>query len=296
MEDRDRLIQGMAWSGDFRVIAAQTTVAAEEARIRMDLSPVAAAAAARGMTGAVLLARLLDKDVPYQRVTLRFDGGGPLGLLVAEGTVKGEVRAFVANPHVDDDSRVDVGSAIGSNGKLTVVRAIPPEGTPWTSQVALVSGEIARDLAHYLDHSEQIASAIMLGQVVRPAGIEAAGGLVVQAFPHTTPAAIERMEERIRNAPPLSTLLDRMKLEDAVQEVLKGSDYKTIDPSFDVPIRFSCSCSRERALYQLQFLSPSDISELLAKGEGAEVVCQFCGTAYQISDDELLALSPAADA
>ncbi|MGH9458499.1 MAG: Hsp33 family molecular chaperone HslO [Thermoanaerobaculia bacterium] len=295
MTDRDRLIQGMARSGDFRILAAETTAAAEEARARMDLSPVAAAAAARGMTGAVLLARLLDKDVPHQRVTLRFDGDGPLGLLVAEGTVRGDVRAYVANPRIEDLS-VDVGAAVGGHGTLTVIRAVPPTGAPYTSQVRLVSGEIAKDLAHYLGHSEQIASAVLLGQVIRPSGIAAAGGLVVQAFPHTSAEEIQEMENRLREAPPLSQLLDQMPLEDAVREVLRGVDYKPIDSSFDVPIQFACSCSRDRALGQFQFLPRSEVAELIASGEGAEVVCQFCGRKYQFTSDELLALPGAADA
>jgi molecular chaperone Hsp33 len=295
MHNDDKLIQGMAWGGTFRILAARTTAAANEARTRMDLSPVAAAAAARAMTGAVLLARLLDKDVPYQRVTLRFEGGGPLGLLVAEGTVRGEVRAFVSNPHVEDTA-VDVGAAVGGEGKLTVIRAVPPEGAAYTSQVSLVSGEIAKDLAHYLGHSEQIASAVLLGQVVRRTGIEAAGGLVVQAFPHTSEAAREEMEKRLRRAPPLSTLLERMPIEDAIQEVLAGIDYKSIDSSFDVPIRFSCSCTRERALRQFQFLPPAEVGELIAAGEGSEVVCQFCGEKYHFSSDDLLALTSPPDA
>lgn len=294
MDDPDRLIQGMAWDGGFRILAARTTLAAEEARVRMDLSPVGAAAAARAMTGAVLLARLLDKDVPFQRVTLRFEGSGPLGLLVAEGTVRGEVRAYVGNPRLDD-AGVDVGAAIGA-GMLTVIRAVPSGGAPYTSQVSLVSGEIAKDLAHYLGHSEQIASAVMLGQVVRRSGIRAAGGIVVQAFPHTSATAIEEMERRIREAPPLSTLLERMSIGSAVQEVLRGIDYKAIDSSFDVPIRFSCSCDRERAVRQFQFLPPEEIRELIEQDQGAEVVCQFCGARYHFSTGDLLALSAPPDA
>jgi molecular chaperone Hsp33 len=142
MEENDRLIQGMAWGGDFRIIAAQTTQTVEAARLRTDLSPVATAAIGRAMTGAVLLARLLDKQVRNQWVTLRIDGGGPLGSLIAEGTVAGTVRGFVSNPHVDDRN-VNVGAAVGSRGNLTVVRGTPPQGTPYTSQVLGGSGEIA---------------------------------------------------------------------------------------------------------------------------------------------------------
>lgn len=286
MDENDRLIQGMAWGGDFRVIAAQTTQAVETARLRTDLSPVATAALGRAMTGAVLLARLLDKQVRSQWVTLRFDGGGPLGPIIAEGTVTGTVRGFVSNPHVDDSS-VDVGAAVGSRGNLTVVRGTPPSGTPYTSQVSLVSGEIAKDLAHYLASSEQIATAVLLGVLVRPAGVDAAGGMIVQAFPHASESAIETMEKRIREAPPFSSLLDRMSLEQAVQEVLRGSDYKLLDPSFNIPIEYRCSCTRARALKQFEFLPTSEVSEIIRDG-GTEAVCQFCGQKYFFSGEDLL--------
>src|SRR5688500_4246118 len=98
METQDRLIQGMAFDGHFRVIAAQTTTAVETAREILDLAPVATDALGRTMTGALLLARLLDKDVRNQSVTLRFDGDGPLGTVIADGTNVGHVRGFVANP------------------------------------------------------------------------------------------------------------------------------------------------------------------------------------------------------
>jgi hypothetical protein len=41
MTEPDRLIQGMAEGGDFRIIAAQTTQTVETARSLLDLAPVA---------------------------------------------------------------------------------------------------------------------------------------------------------------------------------------------------------------------------------------------------------------
>src|ERR671939_1284339 len=98
MPENDRLIQGMAEGGDFRIIAAQTTQTVETARQLLDLAPVATDALGRALTGSLLLARLLDKDVRNQYVTLRFQGDGPLGLVIAESTVTGGARGYVANP------------------------------------------------------------------------------------------------------------------------------------------------------------------------------------------------------
>src|SRR3954451_14835701 len=129
MHRDDRLIQGMAGGGDFRILAAQTTKTVETARELLDLSPVAADALGRALTGSLLLARLLNKDVRNQSVTLRFDGSGPLGVLIAEASVSGAARGYVSNP-APADATLDVPRAIG-RGMLTVVRATAPVGRPY---------------------------------------------------------------------------------------------------------------------------------------------------------------------
>jgi molecular chaperone Hsp33 len=293
MDSHDRIIQGMAHEGHFRVIAAQTTVAVETAREIFDLAPVAADALGRTMTGALMLARLLDKDVRNQSVTLRFEGTGPLGTVIADGTVAGSVRGFVANP-VPEDPVLDVESALG-NGSLTVIRATPPAGKPYTSQILIGGDGIANDLTRYLMRSEQIASAVMLGVLNRRDGVAAAGGVIIQAFPHAPEEAIARIEELVREAPPLSTLIDKLPIEDVVATVLHGVGYKQIDDGFAVPVSYSCTCSRERALAPLALLGRDDLDEMIAEG-GTEVVCQFCGRRYQFSAADLLALTAKHDA
>src|SRR5713226_4130164 len=111
--NQDRLIQGMAEGGDFRIIAAETTNTVETARQVLDLAPVATDALGRALTGSLLLARLLEKNVRHQSVTLRFDGDGPLGVVIAEGNIAGDARGFVANPVPTDDT-LNVGKAIGA--------------------------------------------------------------------------------------------------------------------------------------------------------------------------------------
>jgi molecular chaperone Hsp33 len=292
-QSQDRIIQGMAVDGHFRVIAAQTTTAVETAREILDLSPVAADALGRAMTGALLLARLLDKDVRNQQVTLRFQGDGPLGMLIADGTVSGYVRGYVENP-VPADPGLDVETAIG-NGSLTVIRATPPAGKPYTSQILLGGTGIATDLTRYLMRSEQIASAVLLGVMNRRDGVASAGGIVIQAFPHTPEEAITRLETLIREAPPLSTLLDKMEIEDVVSTLLDSVGYKQIDAGHHVPVSYTCQCSRERALAPLALLGEEEIQEMIDAG-GQEVVCQFCGRKYQFTAHDLLALTAKHDA
>ena len=292
METQDRIIQGMAAQGHFRVIAAQTTVAVETAREILDLAPVAAEALGRTMTGALLLARLLDKDVRNQYVTLRFEGNGPLGTVIADGTIAGTVRGYVANP-VPEDPVLDVESAIG-NGSLTVVRGSPPAGKPYTSQILLGGSGIATDITRYLMRSEQIASAVLLGVLNRRSGVAAAGGMVIQAFPHAPEEAIGAIERCVREATSLSSLLETMPIEEAVATVLQGTGYKQIDDGHAIPVSYACTCTRERALAPLALLGRDELSEMIDEG-GTEVVCQFCGRKYRFGADELFTLTATHD-
>ena len=291
--EQDRLIQGMAEGGDFRIIAAQTTKTVETARQLLDLAPVATDALGRALTGSLLLARLLDKNVKHQYVTLRLEGDGPLGVIIAEANVAGSARGYVANP-VPQDASLDVSRAIG-RGLLTVVRGTPPAGKPYTSQITLEGGGVAQDLTRYLAGSEQITSAVLLGVLNRRDGVAAAGGIIVQSFPHASEESIDRIEKRIREAPPLSTLLDKMPIEHVVATVFDGCSYKQIDPSFNVPLSYSCTCSAERALAPLALFTPDELREMIDSG-GTEVVCQFCGRKYRFDKDDLLALHARADA
>lgn len=283
----DRLIQGMAGNGDFRILAAQTTQTVETARRLLDLAPVTTDALGRALTGALLFARLLEKNIRKQRVTLRFEGDGPIGVMIAEASIAGEGRGYVENP-VPGDASLDVGRGIG-RGILTVIRGTPPAGRSYTSQTVLEGGGVAQELTRYLATSEQIASAVLLGVFNRREGVAAAGGIVVQAFPHATPESIAAIETRIRQTPPLSTLLEKMPIEAVVALVFEGLDYKQLDESVNVPLSYSCSCSRDRALAPLQLFSDAELREMIAEG-GSEVVCQFCGRKYGFSADQLASL------
>lgn len=291
MNHQDRLIQGMAGNGDFRILAAQTTNTVETAREILDLSPVAADALGRALTGSLLLARLLDKDVRNQYVTLRFEGTGPLGVLIAEATVTGGARGYVGNPVPEEGETLDVPRAIGP-GMLTVVRGTPPAGKPYTSQVHLEGGGIAQELTRYLARSEQIASAVLLGVMNRREGVAGAGGIIIQRFPHTSDEAIAQIEQRIKEAPPLSTLIEKMPIEAVVAQVLHGLDYKQIDESFNVPLSYNCTCSRERALAPMALFSREELQQMVDSG-GSEVMCQFCGRKYSFTSEDLKSLSRA---
>ena len=81
-----------------------------------------------------------------------------------------------------------------------------------------------------------------------------------------------------------------MPIEDVVATLLHDVDYKQIDPSFDVPLSYTCPCSRERALAPLTLFSDGELREMMHE-ETTEVTCQFCGRRYRFSPDDLLGLT-----
>jgi molecular chaperone Hsp33 len=125
-------------------------------------------------------------------------------------------------------------------------------------------------------------------------GVAAAGGIVIQAFPHASEESIAKLERKIGEAPPLSTLLEKMPIEDVVATVLQGVDYKQIDHGHTVPVAYPCPCSRERALASIPLLGKDEIIDIINEG-GTTVACQFCGRKYVFSDDDLLALTATHD-
>jgi molecular chaperone Hsp33 len=290
-----RLIRGLAAEGNLRVLAADTTAVAEEARYRHGLLSTGSAALGRAMTGALLLTFLLSKT-PRERISLRFAGDGPLGGPVVEAGPDGFVRGYVKNPGLElplrPDGKINVGEAVGQ-GELKVSRSLS-NGEIYDSTVGLVSGEIAEDLAHYLWQSEQIPSAVLLGVRLKPdASIKVAGGVAIQVLPGAPEGVIARLEANIRALPSFSQLLDAHGLETAIGMMLEGLAYQPTDLSVVgyqegyVPLAFGCRCSRSKALDSLIYFDRFEREQMIEKEGGAEVVCHWCATRYQLSPEEI---------
>ena len=98
---QDHLLRATA--NGVRAFVAVTTNLTEEARQRHNCYPIAAAALGRTMTGALLLAANLKTD---ESISMRIDGDGPLGAIVADAWADGRVRGYVDEPLADRKSVV----------------------------------------------------------------------------------------------------------------------------------------------------------------------------------------------
>ena len=262
----------------------------EEARRIHALSPTACAALGRLMLGASLLGNALkgEKD----SLTLRLNGGGPIGSIVAVSDSEGNVRGYADEPQADlptrADGKLDVGGLVGRDGTLTVSRDLGLR-EPYIGSVELVSGEVAEDLTAYLVESEQIPSACGLGVLVgTDRHILAAGGFLVQLLPGAPEELIQKIEDNLFLMDQLTTILHEDGAEEVINQVLRGFKYEILSRE---EVFWRCPCSRERVAAALKSTGEETLRELAAEGKETKVRCEFCGKEYLFSPEELTALA-----
>lgn len=284
MEAASNLRVGLAGGRGLRWAMADLTGALREARDRLDLSPISAAALGRALASAVLLLRMETK-VPT-RVVVEVRGDGPLGAVVAEADDSGAVRGLVGERALDlpatPEGKLDVAAAVGRKGYLRVTYERGRRS--YQSQVELVSGEIGEDLAHYLRQSQQVRSAVLLGVLTRREGIAAAGGLVVEVLPGASNEALERVERNIRDMPGVSRLLETGGMAEVLARIFDGVGWEHLEA---VDFSYRCRCSRERLRDHLILLSADDREELDLDRGTTEAECVFCGAVYTYRAEEL---------
>ncbi len=289
----DYMVRATALDGRVRAFAIDSTSTVGELRRRHATDPAVTAALGRLATGALLFGAMLkDED---QLVTVRVQGNGPAGTLLASANGNGEVRGLVSNPRpdveqVNEAGRLNVSGVVGTEGRLTVTRDLGMR-QPHTSTVELISGEVGEDLAHFLATSEQIPSAVGIGVFVEKSGdVEAAGGYIVQLMPGITDAEAAHIESVIRELPHPTTMLREGDSPERMLTRIFDRDLQILE---NRPVRFHCPCSKGRAERALMLLGRTELQAIIeadAEKGATEVVCQFCTSAYLITIAELESL------
>ena len=285
----DKIIRATAAESFVKMAVVDARGAVERARTIHACSPTAAAALGRTLCAASLLGDAMKEE--KGSLTIRINGGGPIGSVVAVSDSSGNVRGYVENPQLHlplrGDGKLDVGGAVGRDGMLTVSRDLGLK-EPYIGSTALVSGEIAEDLTAYLTESEQVPSACALGVLVdTDRSVKAAGGFIVQLMPGADEALIAKLEDNIFMMDQLTTILDEDGAEMVFKQVLKGLEYHLVS---EKEIEYRCYCSRERVEEAIRSIGPEELESIIAEGKDVSVSCQFCDKVYSFTPDELRAL------
>lgn len=254
-------------------------------------SAVVTAGLGRLTIGASLMGYMLKGE--DDSITLRVDADGPTGQLVAVSDSMGNVKSCVNNPVVEiplnAQGKLDVGSAVGHNGTLSVVKDLGLK-EPYVGVVPLVSGEIAEDIASYYATSEQIPTVCSLGVLVNPdLSVKSAGGFLVQLLPFADEKCIDIIEKNIAKIRPVSAMLaDGVTPEEIAGMLLDGLDPDPLDESEPV---YKCDCSRERTERVLVSLGKQELSSIADEGKDTSVSCHFCGKEYIFTPEEIKKLA-----
>lgn len=283
---KDYLIKVLAYKGQVRAYAVLTTETVGEAQRRHYTWPTASAALGRTMTAGLMLGAMLKGE---EKLTIKIEGGGPLGAILVDADAKGEVRGYVTNPqtHLDlnKQGKLDVAGVVGTEGMLTVVKDIGMRDH-FTGQVPLISGEIGDDFTYYLAKSEQIPSSVALGVLVNPDNsIQAAGGFMIQMLPGAEEDTIAEIEERLREALPVTQMIQAGLTPEAILEQILGPD--NVQVLEKLPVSFQCQCSKQRIADALVSLGKDEIQSIIESDGEAEAQCHFCNEKYYFSEKEL---------
>ena len=283
----DKIVKFLAYNGKINIVCAQTSELVEKALKTHDLSPVATAALGRTLTMASIMGSNLkgENDV----ISIQIKGNGPLGTIIATADSKLRIRGYVTNPKVDmplrEDGKLNVGEAVGKDGFIYVIKDIGLK-EPYIGMSKIITGEIAQDFTNYFFTSEQKNTAVSLGVLIDKNGVKSSGGYIVTAMPDATEDELFVLEERLKESKPISQMLDEnMTLLDIAKDITGDVNIQIIEENL-VP-EYKCNCSKEKISEALISIGKEELDKIIKEDKKAEIVCHFCNTKYEFSEEEL---------
>jgi molecular chaperone Hsp33 len=218
-------------------------------------------------------ALLQGRTVFSERLQLLVKGAGRAKAVVADSWPDGTIRGVL------DLGNLEAQDWIAAPGLLQVMRS-NPTGQPYIGNLELVEGGIQVQVEHYLQSSEQIQASLTLWC---DPGTGEAGGLLVELLPDCPPARLARLVQAIEG-------LDVVPFWERTAEFLanwvaqgEGTDELAVNEIF-----YRCRCTREALLETLRRFSEAQKADLFKDEAPLEVRCDYCGTKYPITRDDLM--------
>ncbi|MEL1263594.1 Hsp33 family molecular chaperone HslO [Pseudoxanthomonas putridarboris] len=242
-------------------------------------------AAARELLGEALAAAILftGHTKVDGRLSIQLRSQGALRTLFAECTAAGTVRGIAQLADGEDAPR-DLRD-LGEDALLAITienpGLDPREPQRYQSLVSLQASRLAEAFEDYFRQSEQLPTRLLLAT-----DGQCAAGLMLQKLPGD-----EGDVDGWTRAGALFDTLGEPELLSTTAPVLLHRLFHEDNPQIltERPIRFGCSCSRERVASMLQALGEEEATAALADGV-AEVRCEFCGQRYHFSPAEIAEL------
>jgi len=286
---RDRLYNFLLADGAIRGVIMNGTRMVNEMRANHALGILETLVLGRAYIGAGLMSADLKSN---DRISIKIDCSGPIKGLVVEANAFGEVRGFLKRVPIPIDKPMesfDLSPFFGA-GFLLVTKYLEDAKQPFTGQIMLEYGNIAKDLANYYLTSEQVPTAFNLSIKFDTAGqVTGAGGLFLQAMPQADDELAGSMEERVTSLPSLGEVFT----EDKDPEALVAAAFKDYSPQFlaNRRIEFMCHCNQDRVRNLLTLLPIDELKDIQENGPfPVEINCHYCNTPYQFTREDIVAI------
>jgi molecular chaperone Hsp33 len=285
-----KIVRYITKDGSAFVIACDSTDMVAKMEQIHKTSATVTAALGRLITATSMMGDMLKGE--NDSITLRMNGNGPCGDLIAVSDYMGNARAYVQNPIVEiplnSVGKLDVKGAVGIDGQLYVIKDIGMK-EPYIGQTPIVSGEIAEDITNYFATSEQTPSVCALGVLVNPdLTVSHAGGFIIQLLPSCPDEIITKIEDNISNIESVTTMLQNgFNADDIAKKALKGIELDKLDES---SMKYKCNCSRERVENALISTGLDSLNEMAQSNEDTQVECHFCDKRYIFTTEDIKSL------
>ena len=282
-----KIVRYITTDGSAFIIACDSTDIVAEAEIIHKTSATVTAALGRLITAASMMGNMLKNK--EDSITLRLNGNGPAGEIIAVSDYNGNARACVQNPIVEiplnSNGKLDVRGAVGTDGTLYVIKDIGMN-EPYIGQSPIISGEIAEDITNYYAQSEQTPSVCALGVLVNPdLTVKHAGGFIIQLLPGCDESIISIIEKNIEELPSVTQMLSEGLTPDDI--ALKALDGIELDKLDETVAEYKCNCSKERVENALISTGVKNLEDMAHSDEPTTVECHFCDKKYKFTPNDI---------
>jgi len=283
---KDRLYNFLLADGAIRGAILHGTRMVNEMRANHELGVLETLVLGRAYLGAGLMSADLKSD---DRISIKIDCSGPIKGLVTEANAFGEVRGFLKQVPIPLDKPMesfDLSPFFGA-GILSVTKYLQDAKQPFTGQVVLKYGNVAKDLANYYLASEQVPTAFNLSiKFDRQGQVTGAGGLFLQAMPRADDDLTASLAERVTGLPSLGEEFTT----DSDPQSLVAKTFKDYAPQFlaNHRIELMCHCNRDKVRSLLTLLPIDELKDMRDNGPfPLEMCCHYCNTRYHFSREDL---------
>jgi molecular chaperone Hsp33 len=279
----DQLSRFLLPEAGVRGVAVHLDTAWQEMVARADNPPAVAELLGEAAAAAALFTGHAKVE---GRLSVQLRSQGALRTLFAECTAAGTVRGIAQL----DDALPPPGrdlAALGSDAMLAITIENPARGDRepirYQGLVPLEAGSLSAAFEGYFRQSEQLPTRLLLA-----CDGQRAAGLMVQKLPgdggdddgwNRVGALFDTLQAGELLDLPAAQVVHRLFHEEAPEWLAEK------------PLRFGCSCSRDRVSAMLVSLGRDEADAAVQAGAGeARIHCQFCGQEYRYDDAAIASL------